>query len=279
MKEIFMRFPGGLAKTLTFSYDDAVWEDIRLTEIFKKHRLKATFNINSGLFTPKDTEPKPGQIGGQMPKSVVKSLYADELFEVACHSVDHPFLDNTDPAVAFGQIVYDRRNLEALFGVQVHGMAYPMGTYNDTVVEMCRAAGIHYARTVTSTHSFDLPKEWLTLHPTCHHADPRLMELAETFTRATYRRHPQMFYVWGHAYEFHRDDNWHIIEDFAAKMAGHEDIWYATNDEIYGYCCAYGRLRFSADGLIVYNPTATDLWYGFENGQTAIIRAGETVRL
>ncbi len=60
MKEIFMRFPGGLAKALTFSYDDAVWEDIRLTAIFKQHRLKATFNINSGLHAPEGTVQQTG---------------------------------------------------------------------------------------------------------------------------------------------------------------------------------------------------------------------------
>ncbi len=279
MKEIFMRFPGGLAKALTFSYDDAVWEDIRLTAIFKQHRLKATFNINSGLHAPEGTVQQPGQVGGQMPLSVALQTYDDPLFEVAAHSVDHPFLDTTPSAVAYGQIVYDRRNLEREFGRSVYGFAYPMGTYSEAVVEMCRAAGIHYARTVTSTHSFDLPTEWLTLHPTCHHADPQLTELGERFAAAVYGRHPQMFYVWGHAYEFQRDDNWQIIEAFAEKMAGREDIWYATNDEIYCYCRAYSRLRFSADGLIVYNPTATDLWYAFENGPSAVIRAGETVRL
>ena len=31
-----MRFPGGKAKALTFSYDDGIEQDIRLIEIFKK---------------------------------------------------------------------------------------------------------------------------------------------------------------------------------------------------------------------------------------------------
>lgn len=33
----FLRFPGGKAKALTFSYDDGVEQDIRLIEIFRKH--------------------------------------------------------------------------------------------------------------------------------------------------------------------------------------------------------------------------------------------------
>lgn len=40
----------GKNKALTFSYDDGVTQDIRLVEIFNKYNLKATFNINSGVF-------------------------------------------------------------------------------------------------------------------------------------------------------------------------------------------------------------------------------------
>ena len=45
-----MRFPGGLAKAVTLSYDDGVFEDIRLVDIMKGKGLKGTFNINGGLF-------------------------------------------------------------------------------------------------------------------------------------------------------------------------------------------------------------------------------------
>ncbi|MBQ4145660.1 MAG: polysaccharide deacetylase, partial [Clostridia bacterium] len=34
-------------KILTFSYDDATLQDIRLIELFNKYNMKATFNINS----------------------------------------------------------------------------------------------------------------------------------------------------------------------------------------------------------------------------------------
>ena len=49
-----MRFPGGLAKALTFSYDDGVEQDIRLVEILDKYGMKGTFNLNSGCYA------KPG---------------------------------------------------------------------------------------------------------------------------------------------------------------------------------------------------------------------------
>lgn len=63
-------------------------------------------------------------------------------------------------------------------------------------------------------------------------------------------------YVWGHSYKFPLHGNWQVMEDFCAMMAGHEDIWYATNIEIVDYMDAAKRLQFTAAGDRVYNPSA-----------------------
>lgn len=36
-------------KMLTFSYDDGIYQDERLVEIFNKYGMKATFNLNTGI--------------------------------------------------------------------------------------------------------------------------------------------------------------------------------------------------------------------------------------
>ena len=36
----FMRYPGGVAKALTISYDDGVQQDIRLLELMEKYGIK-----------------------------------------------------------------------------------------------------------------------------------------------------------------------------------------------------------------------------------------------
>ena len=43
-------FPGGLRKAVTFSFDDGVRQDLRLMDLFRSHGIKATFNLNSGMF-------------------------------------------------------------------------------------------------------------------------------------------------------------------------------------------------------------------------------------
>lgn len=86
----------------------------------------------------------------------------------------------------------------------------------------------------------------------------------------------KLFYLWGHSYEFEQHNNWEVIRAFCEKMSGKKDIWYATNIEIVDYLNASRQLRTSADGHIVFNPTATDIWV--ENkGAVMTIKAGETV--
>lgn len=72
MGSIFMRFPGGKSKALTLSYDDGVAQDIRLIEIMKKHGLKGTFNINSGLYAPEGTTNPKAR--AECPKASVRKF-------------------------------------------------------------------------------------------------------------------------------------------------------------------------------------------------------------
>lgn len=274
---MLMKLKDGKSKVLTLSYDDAVAQDIRLVEILDRNGIKCTFNINTGRYAPEDAEE---QGKGRMKLSSAQELYRNSNYEVAVHTLSHPFLDRLKKPQVLLEILEDRKNIEAQYGTLARGMAYPNGTYNEMVVDAVHACGICYSRTTKSTEDFGFPDNWLTLHPTCHHKNPRLMELAKYFVEDAPKHMSQnwMFYLWGHSYEFDNDDNWNIIEEFAAYTGGKEDIWYATNIEIYDYVKAYEALRVSVDGTIVQNPTATDVWFR-HNKKTYCIHGGETMYL
>ena len=87
-----------------------------------------------------------------------------------------------------------------------------------------------------------------------------------------------MFYLWGHSYEFESDNNWNVIEAFAELMGGREDIWYATNIEIYEYVESFKRLVFSLDMTRVKNPTAQELCFIFHQ-KLYTVKPGETLQL
>ena len=279
-QSIFMRFPGGLAKALTLSYDDAVVQDSRLIDIMKAYGLKGTFNISTDQYIPKGFEYPPEKTWGQrMTKEEATALYSQEGIEPALHAHTHAYLQTLPaPQIAY-EIIKNREVLEEQFDRIVRGMAYPYGTYSDEVVRVLRECGILYARTTRATRDFSMPTEWLTLHPTCHHNDPTLPELTKKFLETTIHsdQHPWMFYLWGHAYEFARDDNWHVIEDFAKQISGKEDIWYATNMEIWEYTNNFKKLVFSLDERYVYNPTAQTMYFKlYRNLYT--VAPGETIR-
>ena len=274
MSNIFMRFPGGRSKALTLSYDDGVRQDKRLLEIMKKHGLKGTFNINSECYAPEGHTT-----GGRMTRSEVVALYKDSGMEIAVHGAHHPFLEQLPENLCTWEVLNDRKNLEADFGGFVRGMAYPFGTTSDSVVASLKQCGIVYARSTLTTEGFGIPTDWLRLRATCHHANPRLMELSKRFVEEQNARSPMLFYLWGHSYEFDYDkpnNNWGVIEEFAEYMGGREDIWYATNIEIYDYIAAYNQLIFSMDYTRVYNPTCTTVYFQTAKGLYAV-EPGETV--
>lgn len=254
----FMRFPEGKKKALTLSYDDGVIEDARLIDILNKYGIKGTFNINSGLFAPKDAIA--GTKDRRMSAKQCLELYKDSPHEVAVHGYIHPYWDKLPSDRIVFDVIEDRRNLENMFDRNIRGCAYPMGTFNDTAVEALRICGISYARTTVSTESFSVPTDWLRMPATCHHNNPRLFELCDQFLNNDPGRNNYLFYLWGHSFEFDDRDNWDVIEKFAEKMGGHDDIWYATNMEIYEYVKAYNSLEFSADGRYVTNPTLIDVY-------------------
>jgi hypothetical protein len=81
---------------------------------------------------------------------------------------------------------------------------------------------------VQSTFSFDIQKDLLAFQPTAIHTDACLMELAENFIKLK-PESPQVFYLWGHSYEFDTDNNWQIIDNFCKLISNKNDIYYATN--------------------------------------------------
>ena len=274
-RDLSMRFPGGKLKALTLSYDDGVEQDIKMIEILNKYGLKCTFNINSGSYAPEGKVYAPGTIHRRMTKQMCTELYTNSGHEVAVHSYTHPFLERLAPAQVAYEIIKDRETLEEQFGCVVRGMAYPYGTYNDDVVRVLADCGIVYSRTTKSTEKFDIPTDWLRMPATCHHRCPRLMELAEKFVEDK-GTSAQLFYLWGHTYEFEEKNDWNVIEEFAEYMGGRDDIWYATNIEIYEYIEDYKRLIFSADMAKVKNPTARTIYFKL-NKEERSIAPGETL--
>lgn len=231
----------GKNKALTFSYDDGVTQDIRLIEIFNKYNLKATFNINSELLGQENSLVRDGfSINHTKNKSEdVKYIY--EGHEVAVHTLTHPQLPLIeDDSEIIRQVEEDRLNLSELVGYEVFGMAYPGGGVNcdDRVANIIKEnTPIKYSRTIGVTYSFDpYPDLYQYKGTLYHHADwDKLFEFGQNFLDLK-SDSPQVFYIWGHAYEFDIfPERWEMFEEFCEMMSGKDDIFYGTNLEILGF--------------------------------------------
>ncbi|MCI8735232.1 MAG: polysaccharide deacetylase family protein [Clostridia bacterium] len=252
-EEKYMRFPDGKCKAATFSYDDGVKADIKLIKIFDKYGVKGTFNLNSILFDCENWHDR-------MDEELTYKTFINCGHEIALHGARHIFLNKVPLPEAANEIVQNRLYLENKFKKIVRGMAYAYNGYNSEIINLLKSLGVTYARTTEESHSFEVPENWLTLKPTCHHADPKLGELTDRFLNQSpedefKHREPWLFYVWGHSYEFDDNGNWHIIENLCRRLSENKDIWFASNGEIYDYVQAYNRLVFSLDGERVYNPS------------------------
>ena len=241
MNRIYKCFPGGKFKVLTLSYDDGKLEDKRLVDIFNKNGIRATFNVNSGL-------------------------------------TDMPIIHKP-----------------------VRGMALPNGAGNKLITSIAADLGIKYIRPATDQYAvvksaleyandcegpillgdengFSMPTDYMNWIPTCHH-NHNLVEFGKRFMKLTKKQYLYMMYVWGHSFEFERNNNWEVMEEFCEMIGHRDDIWYATNIEIVDYNEAFDRLQIFADNEYIYNPSACSVWVAVNNVRVIEIPGGETIKL
>ncbi len=269
-------FPGNRKKAFTLSFDDGVVQDRRFLQILDRYGVKCTFNLGYGVLGYHSPEGMPFDIS-KVEKEEVRELYRNH--EVGGHGLYHSDLASVKTPVAMYEIIEDKAQLEKLTGYPLRMFAYPFGTFNQKTKKLLKNAGYFGARTVRSTHSFDLPKDPFELDPTCHYNDDKLMELAKDLTEKQTLR-PELFYVWGHAYEFDQFDNWERIEELVSYMSQFKDsVWFATNGEILQYLRAYDMLEYSADGSMIYNPSATDIDIMTAFGMTEHLKAGTLTQI
>lgn len=279
-----MLFPQGKRKAFTLSYDDGITQDRRLIAMLDKYGVKATFNLNPGLFGREGTVAAGKK---EVPHIKVTAEEAARLYaghEVAAHGQYHSCMVGMDCARCVEEILESRKALEKLMGRPVTGFAYAFGAYDQTTLDAVAACGIAYGRTITSTHKFEIPGNFLTWDPTCHHDDEKVFDLAEEFLSDGFYfsllSPAKLFYVWGHSYEFDQCDNWDHMEKLVKMVAGRDDVWYATNGEIQAYTQAYRRLVYSADGETVYNPSAIPVYLGGTFTREFVeVLPGQTARL
>ncbi len=220
----------GKNKAFTMSYDDGVEQDRRFVEIINKYNLKCTFNLNSGIMTPKSHWICGLTDIRRMSPEGLLELYMGH--EIAVHCKTHANLTELEDDEVRRELLEDKATLEKLFGCKVNGMAYPYGAYDDRVIDIVRGCGFSFARAVADTHDFKMPPNRLKFGATCHHDYSNLWQLLDRFIEYD-NEEPAFFCIWGHSYEFEVNGNWNRLEEICEKISGREDIFYGTNSQFF----------------------------------------------
>lgn len=190
------------------SWDDGVVDDIRLTELLRRHDAKATFNLNPGLHQSRRS------FSFQYGDKEVLRLGRDELdgvyagFEIANHSLTHSYLPDLSPADLIHEVRDSRQLLQDWFQQPVRGFCYPFGGFNPAVKDAIRSAGHIYARTVAALESVFPPVDPLEFGANCHFTDPAFWSRYE---RA--KALDSVFFFWGHSYELVNEAMWMDLEE------------------------------------------------------------------
>lgn len=286
MKYTMLRYPEGKVKAVTFSYDDGCREDIRLANTLDKYGLKGTFNICNEWIAKESG-------GKYITEEEIRENILNKGHEVAVHGEWHKAAGLLRPIESIQDVINCRKDLESRFDRIIRGMAYSdsgiLCMANHTAYEKIKSflqdLDILYSRTLGSDNNeFELPSDWYQWMPTAHHDNPQILEWAKEFVSMDVEgdycssRRPKLFYVWGHAFEFERNGNWQRLDDICEVLANKDDIWYATNMEIYEYVAAFDSLVYSADGKRIYNPTLVTIWLDYD-GTQYVIKPGERITL
>lgn len=289
MQHRHLRFPGGKFKAFTMSYDDGWPQDKRFSDIITPYGLKATFNIISDAsFGNYDVYPDVKWLT----KVEIQKYIIDRGHEIAIHGKEHRANGLQRAIGGIQDILNCRLTLEKEFGQIVRGMAYAYsgitqfnnGQNYETVKRYLKDLDIAYARSLGYNNGdFYLPDDWYNWEPSTHHQGEHALEYVEKFVnlqlpKTNACRLPRLLYIWGHTYEFDSNNNWDRLETICQKISGQDDIWYATNIEIYEYVAAYNSLIYSADETQIYNPTLKTIWLEID-GKPYVINSGETIKI
>lgn len=266
-------FPNGKQKCLLMSFDDGPEHDLLLLEKLNEAKIVGTFHLNSGRLGDK-AEWLSSELGYEvhfLNESQVKSVYNGH--EVSGHGFTHSGLNNVNDSLIESQVSLDINKLNNLLQGTNHNLveslAYPFGAYDDNTLEVLRNLDVKYARTTTSTGTFELPQsDFLTFDPTCHISEG--IDYANYFVNMEKER-MQVLHIWGHSYEFH--ENWEKADSLVDILDNNNQIWYAKSIELVEYLNAIENLVYNENTL--YNPSEVlSIWVKNTQGQFKELQPG-----
>jgi hypothetical protein len=148
----------------TSSWDDGSVYDMKLAEILKRYRQRATFYI-----------PLANKAREVITSEQIVFLSRD--FEIGAHTLNHSYLTFLSNHNAEKEIKLSKNELESITGKPINGFCFPGGKFRAVHIKYAKEAGYKYVRT---TNMFKTGNDPFMMNTTLQ---------AYNHTRITYLRH------------------------------------------------------------------------------------------
>ena len=274
--ETFVNFtyPDGRYKALIMSYDDGVIQDVQLIQLFNKHNITGTFNLNSAyLGTTRGWVMEYGDTVFQkyIPEDSLLIVYKNH--EIAAHGAFHKDFIHISDEEILKEINTDISVLTKLTNREIKSMAYPFGNTNEHIAKVISTTQITNARTVNDTYKYELPTNYHIWNPTCH--DSKALECLNEYL-ALDKHNLSLFYVWGHSWEFDDENRWDKMVNFCEQIGDRNDIWYVGCGQFADYLEAIKKVEVCENEIV--NPAENEnVWIETSVG-FRILKPGEKIK-
>ncbi len=211
-------------KYFVFSIDDGTIYDRKVIEIFNKHHIQATFNLNSGLddfVWYKDDKP----VRRLSLKDNV-DLYKGH--EVASHSLTHPHITMCPDDAIYREVKGDIDNLESTFNRKVTTFAFPFHDFDDRCINFIKDnCGITTIRVSELDRSFEYPIDQYHFKITSMDICDAL-NIIDDFINGD----GKLFVFVSHAYDFEFNSTYNELEKLCQIVSTNKDIKILTMGEL-----------------------------------------------
>lgn len=220
------------------SFDDNVTQDGKVLEILRKNNIKATFNINTGLFGVKT------DVSACYGKDVLHQRYTEnevraglyDGMDICSHGLKHIAINTCSRDEVIDEAGQDAENIEKLFGKYPRGFVYAYSAYNENAIRaIIENTDMRFARTGYDSHGFGLPEYFMAWNPTFNVTGRDSLEYLQRFV-STGCSEDMLMYAWGHSYELDLYETWDTFEQFVVSLAearDRGDVTVVTDEEFY----------------------------------------------
>lgn len=198
-------------KYFIISIDDGTIYDEKVISVLNRHKLKGTFNLNSGLENfIWYNEGRPVQ---RLRLEKNKHLYDGH--EVASHSLTHPHLTMCHNDRVGYEVGVDKENLERIFGRPITSFAFPFEDFDERCINRIREIeGFSAIRLSEIDSTFRFPIDPFHIKITSLNVKEAIKLIPEFIKDPK----AELFTFVSHAYDFEFENAYDLLEELCVMI-------------------------------------------------------------